>query len=179
MLRLAAMVLALALFPVTAAAQAPQTPEMVALNLPSVGKVEYNTAVVPSPPDAQRLVGLVAQVERYIATMCSCTVNVTAAQWRIRVVPYAEFEDFILDFLAPIDSEMADGVAGELGLIDGFTYWPAGRAQTYFYQWPSDPLLVHEMMHVAYPLDTEESVRGKTASFLTSRSYKDWLRRSY
>lgn len=146
-----------------------------------VGRVTYNTEIV-SEPDIERLQGLVQQVIGFIGIMCSCPPgNPQDFGWSIKVIPYAEFEEFVLERLDRLEdkSYMAEGIRGNTGIIDGITVSSGGKPATYFYQWPSDSLLVHELMHVAFPFDSEEMIYRKQTEFLVSRYYKDWLTRNH
>jgi len=146
--------------------------------LPYLARVTYNETIAPAP-NTVRLGQLIEQVVDYAEGRCACLIELASANWVIEVLPYAEFEERVLEVYDQHDPTIADQIRGEQGLIEGLTLRSVSGSQTLFYQWPSDPLLVHELLHVLYSNDPEAVTRGKTGAFVTSNLYKEWLRRNY
>lgn len=148
-----------------------------------VGRVTYSLEIVKSEPDLERLQGLVQQVSSYISMRCQCAAGTPMdVGWSFEVLPYAEFEEFVLEILdqsGPRRASMAEAIRGDRGIVEGLTINRGGNPATFFFQWPSDSLLVHELMHVAFPFDTENQITRKQTEFLTNRYYKDWLARNH
>jgi hypothetical protein len=159
----------------------PQTNTVEAMQFKDMGHIQYDSALFERP-NVDRLYGVTEFVLNYIEARCvpECLLEPSMLDVDLRIVPYAQFEDFLLAQLDARFPQLAEKIRGDGALIDGHTLSRFdGSATMYFYQEPSDTLYIHELLHYVFPSDEEIITYQRQMEIIASREYKDWLRNNY
>lgn len=159
---------------------APQAPQVESIQFRDIGHITFDTSVA-SDVKVQRLYDVTEFVLQFVEDRCGgCVLDTSMLQLEVYIQPYAQYEDQLLDSLDMHQPELAELIRGDQGLIDGHTQLsPFQPPVMYYYQEPSDPLYIHELLHVLFPQDPEQVIQQRQLAILGSRDYKDWLRNNY
>lgn len=158
-----------------------QDPATEMITLYDMGTITFDPTIVP-PIDTERLYELTKFTFGFIEGRCvpPCELPIEILDLDINVVSYGVMEDYLLGVLDNLDPMVAAQIRGDQAYFEAFTaHIPQQRTTMYFNQYPVDTLMIHELLHVVYPLLDENTIRQRQAEMLASRLYKDWLRSNY
>ena len=153
------------------------------------GSITYNPQMF-ARPDIVRLTSLRLLLNDFAYERCTtefpdynCVLpKLEHPNIHIAILPYADFEALVIEWFERQHPENLPRLLGDGLLIGGLTHRRSlgdHDVRVTYFQIPSDTLWVHELMHVIFPYDDEEDVKGKVNLFMSGHEYKDWLRENY